>query len=430
MYLKGKLKTSLLLVAIVLVAACKGRKPGNNVSLHLTLEVQPQNMVRRMCDDANDTMVNYALTAAGELRNNTKQPFLQLFATAFRQKYPKASLAALFVKKSHGKLTAASADGEVVTLLTNELNSAAGRTVGVLSNRLRAMGASKVSVKAQADRSLIDVDETGIENIDAMRHALVKQGRFEIFETYTCTEIFPILTQINDALGVPHKKEKQQETKKQEPADTGRLPTNAELKGARELEQAQMKSENPLFALLSPPVNGGSLPEGPVIGMADPNDEPAIKTMLTSAKAAAILPKNMRLAFNIKSEHNVADAYALKIPADGAAMVNNLHIVSVKAEKNVYTERYDVVFSLNAVGTSIWAKMTDKNTGRFLAMTIDGMVYSCPRVQSAITGGSTAISGTFTKEEAEALATALQGDPLPLPLLIVQEGSQAATTNK
>ncbi|NCB98216.1 MAG: protein translocase subunit SecD, partial [Bacteroidia bacterium] len=68
-----------------------------------------------------------------------------------------------------------------------------------------------------------------------------------------------------------------------------------------------------------------------------------------------------------------------------------------------------------------WATMTSNNIGRCIAIVLDGMVYSYPRVNSEITGGRSAISGHFTVQEAEDLANVLKSGKLPAPAKIVQE---------
>jgi preprotein translocase subunit SecD len=49
---------------------------------------------------------------------------------------------------------------------------------------------------------------------------------------------------------------------------------------------------------------------------------------------------------------------------------------------------------MDQVGTRIWAKMTEKNKGKPLAIVLDNFVYSAPFVNDAITTGNSQISGS------------------------------------
>jgi SecD/SecF fusion protein len=62
--------------------------------------------------------------------------------------------------------------------------------------------------------------------------------------------------------------------------------------------------------------------------------------------------------------------------------------------------------------------MTTENKDRIIAISMDSVVYSAPRVINPITTGRTQISGSFTFQEAEDLAGLLNGGALPAPCVI------------
>lgn len=81
---------------------------------------------------------------------------------------------------------------------------------------------------------------------------------------------------------------------------------------------------------------------------------------------------------------------------------------------------YQVDIQFNRKGGRLFAEHTAKNIGKFLAIVLDGQVISCPRIQSAIPHGSGVITGNFSAEEAQELATLLQSGALPVPLTLLQ----------
>lgn len=78
-----------------------------------------------------------------------------------------------------------------------------------------------------------------------------------------------------------------------------------------------------------------------------------------------------------------------------------------------------IAFELDDEGAGIFAAHTASNVNRFLAITLDKTIISCPRIQSAIPDGRGQITGRFTAEEAKAMVLQLRYGALPIPLKVV-----------
>jgi SecD/SecF fusion protein len=76
---------------------------------------------------------------------------------------------------------------------------------------------------------------------------------------------------------------------------------------------------------------------------------------------------------------------------------------------------------MNSDGARRWAQLTKQNIGRAIAIVLDDAVYSAPRVNGEIAGGSSEISGNFTIEDTKDLANTLNSGKMPAPTRIVQE---------
>lgn len=81
-----------------------------------------------------------------------------------------------------------------------------------------------------------------------------------------------------------------------------------------------------------------------------------------------------------------------------------------------------ITLSFNNEGANKFADITRANTGRLLAIVLDGELYSAPRINEAITGGNATISGDFELREAFALANALM-NPLETPVKLMEQRS-------
>jgi len=97
------------------------------------------------------------------------------------------------------------------------------------------------------------------------------------------------------------------------------------------------------------------------------------------------------------------------------------HLKSAKVGSDEFG-RPEIDFELTPEGTEIFAKYTREHVGEFLAIVMDGVVISCPRIREAITEGRGRITSEkgFTLEEARRLAIILRYGALPVPLKVIQ----------
>lgn len=85
-----------------------------------------------------------------------------------------------------------------------------------------------------------------------------------------------------------------------------------------------------------------------------------------------------------------------------------------------YNEPY-VSITFDKKGARIFARITEENVKKRLAIVLDKKVYSAPVIQEKISGGSARITGSFTAEEAHDLAIILRAGALPAPVNIIEE---------
>ena len=86
-----------------------------------------------------------------------------------------------------------------------------------------------------------------------------------------------------------------------------------------------------------------------------------------------------------------------------------------------------VTLEFNKEGSKIFEDLTQKNVGKILAIYIDNVLISAPRVQEKITGGRARITGKFTVKEAKELANNLNAGALPVPIELISQKTVGAT---
>jgi len=89
--------------------------------------------------------------------------------------------------------------------------------------------------------------------------------------------------------------------------------------------------------------------------------------------------------------------------------------------------KLEIAFELTDEGAKVFAEHTAANVGKFLAITMDKEVISCPRIQSAIPEGRGRITGQFTLEEANRIVLQLKYGALPIPLKIIENRTVGPT---
>ena len=85
-----------------------------------------------------------------------------------------------------------------------------------------------------------------------------------------------------------------------------------------------------------------------------------------------------------------------------------------------FSEIY-VGITFDSTGAKEFGRLTTDNVDKFMAIVLDGTIYSAPRINEPIRGGRAQITGNFTTDEANDLAIVLRAGALPAPMKTVQD---------
>ena len=112
--------------------------------------------------------------------------------------------------------------------------------------------------------------------------------------------------------------------------------------------------------------------------------------------------------------------YFLKAtPEMRGSVIKNASATIDQSGRNAGKAKVDI--EMNSKGARDFTRVTGANINKQLAIVLDGTVYSAPRIVSRISGGRAEITGSYTLEEAKALAIILRAGALPAPVHIVEE---------
>ena len=398
--------------------------------MNVVLEISVPDVVDFLADHKQDAAFQKALETAKKEEMTSPKDFISLFVDAFHKEAPGHKLAEIFATQQlKGKVSTQSSDAEVEKALREEVSAAIDNSYNVVTNRIDQYGVVQPNIqKLEGQEGRLMVEMPGIREPERMRKLLQGSANLEFWETYNNQEIAPYLTQLDQRLANADTKTDTAATdstkKVQAKAATAKhlvLDRSDADKGG-DAQMAALKKMHPLLSMLQT-IPGESLS---LVGYASVRDTAAVNKIIYGSLAKQILPSDLKLLWSAKPEDglnkkNVYGLYALKITtSDGRAPLEGDVVTTAKDDFDEHG-RPRVSMTMNSEGAREWAALTKANVGKAIAIVLDGVVYSAPRVDGAISGGQSSISGNFTIEDTKDLANTLKSGRMPAPAKIVQE---------
>ena len=408
--------------------------------MNVILEISVPDVVDVLADHKTDAAYVKSMEQAKKEEETSQSDFISLFIKYYHQNAPGKPLASVFATQQlKGKVSTQSSDGEVEKALREEVQSAIDNSYNVVRNRIDKFGVVQPNIqKLEGQEGRIMVEMPGIREPERIRKLLQGSANLEFWETYNSNEITPALRQLdqrllgnNDAAADTAKTDSTKADKQVAQAESPKFKLNKKdeknavaAKAAGKQDQMELaKKRNPLLAMLQLAPQGSLS----VVGYANLRDTAEINKLIYSDLAKQVLPSDVKLLWGAKpadgiSAKNVFELYALKVTqTNGRAPLEGDVITDAKDEFDQTYGRPSVSMSMNSDGARRWAALTKANVGKAIAIVLDGVVYSAPRVNGEITGGNSQITGNFTVEDTKDLANTLKSGRMPAPARIVQE---------
>lgn len=148
-----------------------------------------------------------------------------------------------------------------------------------------------------------------------------------------------------------------------------------------------------------------------------------VREMLQEAqKVEGLIPKDRVVALSRAPRPGEPQHYTIYVLHKDSIMTGDgLTMAVARPDEQKGGGQWQILFGLNAQSGQIFGDRTDANVGQLMAIVVDGVVESAPRINERIST-SGVISGRFTQEEARDLAIALNSGSLPVPVVEQQTG--------
>jgi len=423
--------------------------------MNVILEVSVEEVIKSLANNSQDSTFRQSLQLANEMQKESQDDFVTLFGRAWNQVDPNARMAAVFnTYEMKDQVDYNSSNQEVLRVIREETRSAIDNTFNILRTRIDRFGVIQPNIQKLETAGRILVELPGVKDQERVKDLLQTTASLEFWETYENPQVYEYLVQANEQIRqIEQAREKleqqtgeqasaeevMEEVSQEEETQVSSQQDTSEQSLLEQIEQdttqadtsaagQQMARQYPLFQVLQPMVNpnNNQLFQGSVVGIAHFTDTAEVNEYLAMEKVQSVFPRDMEFHWGVKpyqgdeqGEHY--PLYALKLTGrEGQAPLTGEVVTDARSQFGQNQATAEVSMSMNSEGAKTWARLTKNNVGEFIAIVLDGYVYSAPRVQGEIKGGQSSITGDFSVQEAKDLANVLKSGKLPAPARIIQ----------
>jgi len=412
--------------------------------MNVILEVSVPDIVDFLSGHKTDEGYRKAFEAAVKDEEKSQSDFISLFVERWKEFGGGRQLNTIFATQQlRDKVNTKSTDEEVIAALQSEVDAAIDNAETVVRTRVDKFGVAQPNIQKLSGQSRIMVEMPGAKkDKDRILKLLSGSADLQFHETYMREEAVPFLVQLHSAylaeMSNIEAEAKDTAAVEAEVAEVAEATAESDTINAldaaakKDLAAAETVSskENSLlnFLVVNDPYHTESLCD---VGYARVTDTAEVNKVIYSEIAQKVLPKEMRLFWDAKiskienpethKKTKVLHLYAIKVnDPNGKAPLTGDVVTTAKDDYSNEIGNVGPVVSMqmNSEGTRIWANLTKMNVGRAIAIVLDDVVYSAPRVNGEIPGGNSQISGRFTQADTKDLANTLNSGKMPAPLRV------------
>ena len=392
--------------------------------INATLQVSVKDILIGLSNNSKNEAFIQALQEASAAQKNSTEPYLDLFFQAFEKisnGTSKLNAPDIFGNKSlREKINFQKTDEETKQALQEEISSSINTAFEVLRSRIDKFGVTQPNIQRIGNSGRILIELPGAKDIERVKKLLQSTAELQFWEVYTNQEVAQFLYAANATVTELFKEENVTAVDSKDEAASEIEDLLGEVQDST--ETAQTKS---LFNVLYPRIPRNQNEISSIIGSASVLDTAKVNAYLSLEEVKALLPANLKhvkFLWDAKpiKDTEVINLYAIKSNRKDEAPIQGDVIINASQEYDQLGTSPEVSMTMNSRGSKLWAKMTSENVGNFVAVVLDDYVYTAPRVNTAITGGRTSISGNFSVLEAQDLANVLKAGKLPAAAHIIQ----------
>lgn len=386
--------------------------------MSVTLEISIPDLLANYVRNQRDLKFKKPFDAAKARYEKEGGDFIAMFAEEYKKSSAGEPLVKIFAISEIDELGKNSTDEEVLDFLNQQTSSSMDGVELIMNRRINQFGVAQPNIQKDPSNNRLYIELPGVQDEATVAEKLQSTANLQFFETYQGNEIAGAWQQ-----AVMMSQQAEQSLEELEAALNDSTEAEGDTLSALDaLTDAEtVEGQKGLGELVQ---NVG----GFAVGSVAPEDKAAVNKQLAREDVMSVFPDDLKFMWsaelqqmNLNSKEMSWVLYAVRMPANGKAMVGGSDIKAASTGFDNTTALITVDLEMNAEGADKWAQMTTDNKDRLVAITMDDVVYSAPRVNEPIVGGRTQISGSFTLQEAQDLAGLLNGGALPAPCVIKEQ---------
>ncbi|MEP6583811.1 MAG: protein translocase subunit SecDF [Ginsengibacter sp.] len=389
---------------------------GMNVTLNVSLE----GLLKSLSNNPKDPQLINALNKTNQDKVTSDLDYITLFGQVFKKQNPGANLASIFA--GAGKtIKIGDSDNQVLDQLKTISKGAINQTYKILLKRIDQFGVAQPNINLDENKGIITVELAGVQDATRVRNLLQASAHLQFWEVYNIGEIGKNIDDADKALGqyiggvLPDTTKNANDTSKATASvDSSKIFAN------------QHPLANAIHFIGPQQDKSGKSQYFAAIANIELKDTSKANEYLNMDIVKNNFPADMKFLYGLeqkdeKSGRKYFELYAVKtVPGTDKAKLEGEGVEDSRAD---YDDRGRpaIKMQMTPSGSRIWGKMTTDNVNKPIAISLDDIVYSAPNVNGPIEGGNSEISGNFSVEEAQDLASILKIGKIDAPAKIVAE---------
>ena len=361
--------------------------------MNVTLQVSVPDILRSMANAQGNPYFEQAIANTDSIVKAThSNDYVDLFIQQYRKLDPQGDLSVVF--KDQVKRGASAQ--EVESSLKQEVKDRVSSSTNVLRSRIDQFGVVAPNIQELEKDGQILLELPGVKEHDRVRELLKSSANLEFYETMPVTEFQSALFELDRTL---------------------RTDSTGNGKGLSDYFLQMGNQYNPIE-----------------VGVALNTNRAVIDSLLNSPAAKRLLPGNLKLAWEVKGEivempdtitnrNRRVEIFRLLglRTANGRPALSGDMITAATSEFDQMQGGNYVSMTMKPDAARQWARITAANINKSVAIVLDDQVYSAPRVNQAIEGGRSQITGNFTTDEAKDLANVLKSGKMAAKVDIISD---------
>ncbi len=383
--------------------------------MNVTLQISVPDILKALANNNPDPKFNRAIAITDSLHRDDKD-YVAAFCNEYAKLAPEGNLAQIF--RNVEKVQSTASNAQVEAILKDEVAAMVSNSRNVLATRIDRFGVVSPNIQELESTGRILLELPGVKEPERVRKLLQGTANLEFYETYTLQDLQQSLVALSDAASGKVTVADTTTTAANDSTATAAVAKADTAKAVAPAAKAKKVAARQLAELLW--ANGQM--GGPVIGTVAVTDTAEVNAIMNSPEAAKLLPTNLKARWTVKAiddKGRFFNLVALKTnqghPVLDGSVVTDASSDFDNMQGNV------VSMTMNDEGARQWARVTQQNLNKSIAIVLDDHVYSFPNVNSVIEGGRSQITGNFTVEEAKDLANVLKSGKMVAKVNIVSE---------